>query len=192
MRTLTSRFDEAFRYAREVHGEHVRKGNHTPYIGHLHGRLVDRARRRRHRGRGDRGAAARRCRGPWRPGAARRHPYALRRLGGEDRRRLHRLVGHAEAAVGGTKRDYVEHAHTLAGPSLRVSAADKVHNTYAILRDLRNTGEQVWARFNAPADDVVAYYESLVRAFRAAGGGHAGRGARTHRQGHPARNGVLK
>jgi hypothetical protein len=29
----------------------------------------------------------------------------------------------------------------------------------------------VWDRFNAPADDVVAYYESLVRAFREAGGG---------------------
>src|SRR5215213_8252014 len=37
MRTLTSRFDEAFRYAHEVHGDHVRKGNLTPYIGHLMG-----------------------------------------------------------------------------------------------------------------------------------------------------------
>src|SRR5215210_5643352 len=35
MPTLTSRFDEAFRYAHEVHGQHVRKGNHSPYIGHL-------------------------------------------------------------------------------------------------------------------------------------------------------------
>src|SRR3954454_7220663 len=37
MPTLTSRFDEAFRYAHEVHGDHVRKGNHTPYLGHLMG-----------------------------------------------------------------------------------------------------------------------------------------------------------
>ena len=69
------------------------------------------------------------------------------------------------------KREYIEHAGTLDGSSLRVSAADKVHNAYAILRDLRNTGDKVWDRFNAPADDVMAYYESLVRAFRHSGGG---------------------
>ena len=57
----------------------------------------------------------------------------------------------------------------FAPSSLRVAAADKVHNAYAILRDLRNTGEEVWDRFNAPADDVIAYYEGLVRAFRAGG-----------------------
>jgi hypothetical protein len=54
---------------------------------------------------------------------------------------------------------------------LRVSAADKVHNTYAILRDLRNVGEKVWERFEAPPDDVIAYYQGLVRAYREAGGG---------------------
>jgi GTP pyrophosphokinase len=66
---------------------------------------------------------------------------------------------------------YVRHARTLPRPSLRVSAADKVHNTYAILRDLRNTGEQVWTRYSAAPDDVMSYYEGLVRAFREAGGG---------------------
>ena len=69
------------------------------------------------------------------------------------------------------KREYVEHARGLDSSSLRVSSADKVHNAYAILRDLRNSGEAVWSRFNAPADDVVAYYESLVKSFRHAGGG---------------------
>jgi (p)ppGpp synthase/HD superfamily hydrolase len=69
------------------------------------------------------------------------------------------------------KKAYVHHARRLPGPSLRVSAADKVHNTYAILRDLRNTGEEVWARFTATPDDVMAYYEGLVRAYRQAGGG---------------------
>ena len=51
-----------------------------------------------------------------------------------------------------------------------MSAADKVHNAYAILRDLRNVGDQVWDRFNASADDIVAYYQALVRSFREAGG----------------------
>ncbi len=69
------------------------------------------------------------------------------------------------------KQAYIQHARRLSGPSLRVSAADKVHNSYAILRDLRNSGERVWERFKATPDDVLAYYESLVRAYREAGGG---------------------
>jgi GTP pyrophosphokinase len=69
------------------------------------------------------------------------------------------------------KRRYIEHARTLAPSSLRVSAADKVHNAYGILRDLRNSGEQVWSRVSGSADDVLAYYQALVRAYRDAGGG---------------------
>ena len=52
-----------------------------------------------------------------------------------------------------------------------MSAADKVHNSYAILRDLRNVGDEVWKRFSAKPDDVLAYYQGLVRAYREAGGG---------------------
>jgi (p)ppGpp synthase/HD superfamily hydrolase len=69
------------------------------------------------------------------------------------------------------KRAYLHHASKLPAASLRVSAADKVHNAYAILRDLRNIGEAVWSRFSAAPDDVMAYYEGLVRAYREAGGG---------------------
>ena len=69
------------------------------------------------------------------------------------------------------KQAYAQHARTLPASSLRVSAADKVHNTYALLRDLRNDGEAVWERFNAGADDVISYYQSLVRSYREAGGG---------------------
>src|SRR5205814_4285287 len=69
------------------------------------------------------------------------------------------------------KQAYIEHARRLPPPSLRVSAGDKVHNAYAVLRDLRNIGEQVWERFSGNADDVLSYYESLVRAYREAGGG---------------------
>jgi (p)ppGpp synthase/HD superfamily hydrolase len=69
------------------------------------------------------------------------------------------------------KRAYVEHASQLKPDELRVSAADKVHNSYAILRDLRLHGDTIWERFKAPAADVIWYYEALVRAYREAGGG---------------------
>ena len=69
------------------------------------------------------------------------------------------------------KRRYAEHARSLKAASLRVSAADKVHNTYSILRELRATGERVWDRYEASPDDVLAYYQALVRAYEDAGGG---------------------
>jgi GTP pyrophosphokinase len=171
MPTLTSRFDEAFRYAHEVHGEHVRKGNQTPYLGHLMGVssiVLD-----------DGGSEDEAI-------AALLHDAAEDHGGRTRLEDIRARFGDAVAKIVEDctdswdtpkrpwverKREYVKHAHTLAGSSLRVSAADKVHNAYAILRDLRNTGERVWERFNANADDVVAYYQSLVRAYREAGGG---------------------
>jgi GTP pyrophosphokinase len=171
MPTLTGRFDEAFTYAHHVHADHTRKGNGVPYIGHLMGvasividdggtedeaiaaLLHDAAEDRGGRGRledirvrfGDTVATiVEDCTDSW---TTPKEPWAAR------------------------KKRYAEHARTLGPSSLRVSAADKVHNAYAILRDLRNAGDKVWERFNASADDILAYYQSLVRAYREAGGG---------------------
>lgn len=53
-----------------------------------------------------------------------------------------------------------------------VSAADKLYNTRAVLRDLRYSGESVFERFSAPKAKVLWYYRSLVREYRAAGVTH--------------------
>ncbi len=170
-RQMISRLDEAFAYAHEVHASQLRKGTPVPYIAHLMGvasivlddggnedeaiaaLLHDapedhggRARLEEIRGRFGDGVAAivEDCTDSW---STPKEPWIER------------------------KRRYIEHARTLPPSSLRVSAADKVHNAYAILRDLRNIGEQTWTRFKAPPDDVLAYYQSLVRAYRDAGGG---------------------
>ena len=171
MITLTPRFDEAVRYARVVHEGQDRKGTGVPYISHLfgvtsivlddgggedeaiaallHDAAEDHGGRPRLEDIGSRfgGAVAKiveDCTDSW---DTPKRPWAER------------------------KRAYAEHARSLPAPSLRVSVADKVHNTYAILRDLRNEGEKVWERFSAPPDDVIAYYQSLVRSYREAGGG---------------------
>ena len=34
---LTSRFDDAFRYAADVHGGQTRRGTESPYLAHLMG-----------------------------------------------------------------------------------------------------------------------------------------------------------
>lgn len=170
MSKLSVTFDEAFRYAHQVHADQERKGTGAPYIGHLMGvaSIVL-----------DDGGTEDEAIGALLHDAAEDH-------GGRERLDdIRARFGLAVARIvedctdswetpkppwAERKRAYVEHARTLPGPSLRVSAADKVHNVYGILRDLRITGESVWSRFRAAPDDVMSYYEGLVRSFRAAGG----------------------
>ena len=168
---LTARFDEAFQFAHQVHATQTRKGSGAPYIGHLLGvtSIVL-----------DDGGSEDEAIG------ALLHD-AVEDQGGRTRlEEIRARFGDAVAKIVEDctdswetpkrpwverKKEYIQHARSLSPSSLRVSAADKVHNSYAILRDLRNTGDAVWTRFNAAADDIVSYYESLVRAYREAGGG---------------------
>jgi len=168
---LTKRFDLAVAYAHEAHAGQLRKGTEAPYLGHLIGVasiVLD-----------DGGTEDEAI-------AALLHDAAEDHGGRARLEDIRVRFGDAVAAIVedctdswetpkppwiDRKRAYIQHARGLAPSSLRVSAADKVHNSYAILRDLRNLGERVWERFSAPADDVIAYYESLIRSYREAGGG---------------------
>lgn len=168
---LTQRFDDALKFTHDVHRNQCRKGSGAPYIGHLLGvaSIVL-----------DDGGSEDEAIGALLHDAVEDHGGRARleeiraRYGDAVARIVEDCTDSWETPKRpwiDRKREHVEHARTLPAPSLRVSAADKVHNAYAILRDLRNSGEQVWDRFNAPADDVIAYYEDLVRSFRQAGGG---------------------
>jgi (p)ppGpp synthase/HD superfamily hydrolase len=171
MTKLTSRFDDAFRYAHDVHGTQTRKGTGAPYISHLIGvaSIVL-----------DDGGGEDEAIGALLHDAAEDHGgrARLEDIRGRFGNDVAKIVEDCTDSWSEPKEPwlerkqaYIQHARTLSGPSLRVSIADKVHNSYAILRDLRNAGERVWERFTATPDDVVAYYESLVRAYREAGGG---------------------
>jgi (p)ppGpp synthase/HD superfamily hydrolase len=171
MTQLGGRFEDAFRYAYDVHAAQRRKGSNAPYISHLMGvaSIVM-----------DDGGSEDEVIGGLLHDAAEDHGGRARL---EDIRArfgdtVARIVEDCTDSWDTPKRPwaerkqaYVEHARHLSASSLRVSAADKVHNAYAILRDLRNSGETVWERFSAAPDDVMSYYEGLVRAFREAGGG---------------------
>lgn len=171
MTTLTDRFDEAVRYAREVHAEQTRKGTNVPYIAHLVGVasiVLDNG------GNEDEAIAALLHDAAEDQGGRPRLEDIRSRFGDLVARIVEDCTDSWETPKkpwAERKRAYAEHARTLSAPSLRVSVADKVHNTYAILRDLRNEGEAAWSRFNASPDDVIAYYQSLVRSYREAGGG---------------------
>src|ERR1035441_10522264 len=53
-----------------------------------------------------------------------------------------------------------------------VSAADKLYNVRAVLRDLRYNGDLAFARFSAPKTRIIWYYRSLVNEYRSGGVTH--------------------
>ena len=65
------------------------------------------------------------------------------------------------------KKAYVARVRSAPPDALLVSAADKLHNVRAILRDHRLLGEAVWTRFNTAAgrSGVLGYYRALVAEF---------------------------
>ena len=64
------------------------------------------------------------------------------------------------------KRAYIEHLKNSDGSTRLVSASDKLHNTRAILAELRRHGLEVFERFAGKKDGTVCYYRTLVTAFR--------------------------
>src|SRR5262249_36787802 len=60
----------------------------------------------------------------------------------------------------GRKQKYIDHLRTASESVLMVSAADKLSNARAVLKDYREIGERVWSRFNAGKSDQLWYYRS--------------------------------
>lgn len=162
---LTSRFDEAFAYAHELHRAQVRKGSGTPYIAHLMGvaSLVL-----------EHGGTETQAIG------------ALLHDAAEDQGGLavlgairERFGGPVAAIVADCTDAYVEpkppwrarkeaYLAELPGKpraSLLVSLADKTYNAEAIANDLRAHGDAVWSRFTGGADGTRWYYGRLAEIF---------------------------
>ena len=64
------------------------------------------------------------------------------------------------------KRAYIEHLKDSDSSTRLVSASDKLHNTRAILAELRRNGTEVFDRFGGKKDGTLWYYRTLVTAFR--------------------------
>ena len=47
--------------------------------------------------------------------------------------------------------------------TLLVTAADKLHNARAIATDLQISGAEIWSRFNASPDQIIWYYEEMLK-----------------------------
>ncbi len=64
---------------------------------------------------------------------------------------------------------YLDHLINASPSAVLVSAADKLHNARAILRDYRAQGDQVWNRFHGGREGTLWYYRALVDILRTRG-----------------------
>lgn len=170
---LTDRFDRALLYATHVHGGQVRKGTSTPYVAHL---MAVSATVLEYGGDEDLAIAALLHDSVEDQGGKSRLEDVRNRFGD----RVARVVAAcsdslADTAKGEPKSDwqkrkeaYIAHLDSADDDVLRVSLADKVHNSRAILRDLRKpeVGEAIWSRFSQPREKTLLYYRHLADPFR--------------------------
>ena len=172
---LTTRFDHALLFAAQVHRNQDRKKTGIPYLSHLLGVasiVLD------YGGDEDMGIAA------LLHDAVEDHGgkpmlRAIEQLFGP---RVAKIVDGCTDSYGDEdmkkpkwyprKLRYLHRVRNEDAETRFVSAADKLYNTRAVLRDLRYSGESVFERFSAPKAKVLWYYRSLVREYRAAGVTH--------------------
>jgi hypothetical protein len=162
---LTSRFDEAIRYAHDLHRDQGRKGTTIPYISHL---MVVAALVVEHGGDEDQAIAAL------------LHDAAEDQGGLATLNEIERRFGASVAEIvsdctdawaepkpewRARKKAYLAKLPTKPTRSLLVSLADKVHNAEAILYDFRVHGDALWARFTGGADGTRGYYRELAEFF---------------------------
>lgn len=162
---LSSRFAHALTYAYTAHATQRRKGTGIPYLGHLlavSSIVID------HGGSEDEAIA----------GLLHDVPEDCGGRPELEKIRVHFGPDVAAIIEGCTdtfedpkppweprKRAYLEHLGNAPESVCLVAAADKLHNSRAILNDHKAVGDALWSRFSAGAvDRVLWYYEACVGA----------------------------
>jgi (p)ppGpp synthase/HD superfamily hydrolase len=163
---LSQQFEKALLYATRIHRGQLRKKSKIPYIAHILGVTAISL---------EYGADETEAIG------ALLHD-AVEDCGGAKRLRdIERKFGKAAARIvdGCTDTDqipkppwrerkekYIAHLDKASAATRLVSASDKLHNARAILRNLREEGDELWSRFNGGKEGTLWYYRSIVTAFR--------------------------
>jgi len=161
---LSERFDRALAFAVGLHRTHGRKGSRTPYVGHLlavAGYVLEDG------GTEDQAIAALlhdALEDQYYDGL----PTELEREFGPEVLAI--VEGCSQDNIAGEdvawrqrKERYIAHLRDADDRVVAVSLADKLANVRSMLRDLHESGEDLWSRFNAPdgREDVRWYYDSL-------------------------------
>src|SRR5438046_9613260 len=163
---LSEKFEEALIYATRVHVNQMRKKTRIPYVAHILGVAAIAL---------EYGANETEAIG------ALLHDTVEDCGGGERLRDIREKFGDDVAGIvdGCTdtyqtpkppwlerKRAYIDHLKESDSSIRLVSASDKLHNTRAILSELRRHGLEVFERFAGKKDGTLWYYRTLVTAFR--------------------------
>src|SRR5215475_12604444 len=162
---VTEKFEEALIYATRLHGDQTRKKTGIPFVGHILGVTAIAL---------EYGANETEAIG------ALLHDTVEDCGGAERSRDIREKFGDDVARIvdGCTdtydtpkppwlerKRAYIEHLKHSDSSTRLVSASDKLHNTRAILTELRRHGVVVFERFSGKKDGTVWYYRPFVPAF---------------------------
>ncbi|MGI8461637.1 MAG: HD domain-containing protein [Solirubrobacterales bacterium] len=167
---LGPEFADALTYTYELHARQLRKGTTNPYLGHLLGvaaLVIDAG--------GSEDEVI----------AALLHDAAEDQGGEERLEKIERRFGPKVASIvrecsDTTSADvkepweerrerYAKHvAEEISAEALRVSLADKLYNSTAIVRDHAAEGEGLWTRFSRGKEQQALRYRGLVVAYRAA------------------------
>jgi (p)ppGpp synthase/HD superfamily hydrolase len=165
---LTARFSEAVRWASLLHSDQSRKGTRIAYVSHL---LAVASLVLEDEGDEDEAIAAvlhDAIEDQQTPEAEIRA-----RFGG----RVAVIVAACGDDVGGRRDEsdwrerkarYIDHLRDpdLPAGTLRVTAADKLHNARSILTDLEEHGPAIWQRFHAGPADQCWYYGGVLEVLR--------------------------
>ncbi len=167
---FTPRFSEALVYAARIHAGQSRKGTRIPYISHP---LAVASIALEHGANEDEAIAA------LLHDAIEDSPDPLL-VKADIRRRFGPRVAdivegcsdsesHPKPPWRERKEQYLAHLREAPSYIRLVSAADKLHNAWAILGDYRDIGETLWERFTGKKEGTLWYYRALADLFLDAG-----------------------
>jgi (p)ppGpp synthase/HD superfamily hydrolase len=161
---LTERFAQALTYAEKLHRKQTRKGNDIPYIAHL---MAVTATVLEWGGDEDTAIAAL-LHDAVEDQGGERTALAIRRRFGD---RVADLVLHCTDSLTEDpeqkrpwlerKTAYLERLPRAGADAALITAADKLHNISATIRDVRASGPETLGRFNEPTR-VVWYFQSVA------------------------------
>ncbi len=166
--SLGPRFRSAVQFSLELHETQLRKGTQTPYIAHL---LAVTSLVLEDGGDEDQAIAAMLHDAVEDQGGLRTLDEIRRRFGDQVATIVDDCTDAYETPKPpwlGRKEKYLSHLASASQAALRVSLADKLHNGWSIVRDLRQSGDCIWSRFNGGKQGTLWYYRSLLEVFKEA------------------------
>jgi len=165
--TFSPRFEAALIYAAHVHAGQVRKGSGIPYITHLMavaGLVAEDG------GDEDQVIAALLHDAPEDQGGLGRLADIRSRFGEKVAGIVHACsdtFDDPKPPWQARKESYLKELETAPAEVLRVSAADKLHNSRSIVADLRALGDQGFAKFTGKKEGTLWYYRTISQIYEA-------------------------